>query len=93
MFASKPSDKIENLVDQSATMLTRATEQAGAIAQRGVDAVRDGSQQLLSSARTASDDTLSYVRKEPIKAMLIAGATGATLMALAQLFRRSRTRD
>jgi ElaB/YqjD/DUF883 family membrane-anchored ribosome-binding protein len=63
-------------------MLNRATEQASAMAQRGVDAVRDGSQQLRERAHWASDGTLNYIKDEPVKSMLFAAAAGAALMVL-----------
>lgn len=71
-------------------MLNRATEQATALTQRGIDAVRDTTRQLRESAQHASDRTVTYIREEPVKSMLIAAAAGAALMALAGLVRRSR---
>lgn len=81
-----------DLHDQAAPLLARATEQAGALAQRGVDSVRDTSVRLRERAQRASDSTLDYIRAEPVKATLIAAATGAALMALVALLSRSRER-
>lgn len=63
-------------------LLNRARDQVSALVQRGVDSVHDTSQQLRDRAQHASDKTVNYVRDEPIKAILIAAATGAALMAL-----------
>lgn len=41
----------------------------------------------------ASDDTVSYIKDEPVRAMLIAAATGAALMALLSMMGRSRDRS
>lgn len=82
----------QDLRDQAAPLLARATEQAGVLAQRGVDSVRDTSQRLRERAQRASDSTLDYIRAEPVKATLIAAATGAALMALVALLSRSRER-
>ncbi|HEX3139724.1 MAG TPA: hypothetical protein VHQ87_06700 [Rhizobacter sp.] len=71
-------------------MLNRASEQAAALAQRGIDAVRTSSQQVREKAVQASDVTAGYIRNDPIKAVLIAAATGAALMALVGLLSRSR---
>ena len=71
-------------------MLTRATEQASALAQRGVDAVRASSQQIRDRALLATDATAGYIKNDPIKAVLIAAATGAALMALVGLLNRPR---
>ena len=58
--------------------------------QRSVEALRQGAQSMRNSAQRASESTRHYVQAEPVKAMLIAAATGATLMALASLLMRSR---
>ena len=81
-----------DLREQAAPLLARATEQAGALAQRGMDSVRDTSLRLRERAQRASDSTLDYIRAEPVKATLIAAATGAALMALVALLSRSRER-
>jgi ElaB/YqjD/DUF883 family membrane-anchored ribosome-binding protein len=41
----------------------------------------------------ATDSTVNYIKDEPLKAMLIAAATGAALMALMALLNRSRQSD
>nr|MDP2190402.1 hypothetical protein [Rhodoferax sp.] len=61
-------------------------------AQRGVDSVRETSQQLRDKAQQASATTVNYVKHEPVKAILIAAATGAALMALISLISHSRGR-
>ncbi len=71
-------------------MLSKVTSQAEAAARRGIDAVRDTSQQLRDRAAQASDMTVAYVKDEPIKAMLIAAATGALLMGIISMMGRSR---
>ena len=57
---------------------------------RGMEAVRDTSQQLRERALQAQDMTVAYVKDEPIKAMLIAAATGALLMGIISMLGRSR---
>ncbi len=78
--------------DEAAPLFNRATEQASAYAQRGVNALREGSQAVRDSAVHASDRTTMYIKDEPLKAMLIAAATGAALMALVGMLGRSRDR-
>jgi len=84
------SDKVEDARSQAGPLLNRLTTQAEMAARRGVDAVRDTSAQLREKALQASDTTVGYIRSEPVKAMLIAAATGAALMALIGLLSRSR---
>jgi ElaB/YqjD/DUF883 family membrane-anchored ribosome-binding protein len=84
---------VEDLRQHTAPLLNRATEQASALAQRGANAVRDSSQQVRDRAMRASDSTVAYIRDEPFKAVLIAAATGAVLMALLSLLGGARRRD
>ena len=84
------SDKIESAREHAVPLINRLTSQAENAAQRGVGAVRDASAQVREKALKASDSTVSYIKDEPVKAMLIAAATGAALMALIGLLSRSR---
>ncbi len=86
------STNLNHLNEQAAPLLHSATEQASALAHRGVDAMRNGSVHLRESAQRASEGTVSYIKGEPVKAMLIAAATGATLMGLLSLMTSSRNR-
>ena len=84
------SAKVDELHDQAAPLLSRVSSQAEAAARRGIEAVRDTSQQLRDRALRVSDSAVGYVKDEPIKAMLIAAATGALLMGIVALMSRSR---
>jgi ElaB/YqjD/DUF883 family membrane-anchored ribosome-binding protein len=84
------SGSMQSVRHEAGPMLDRTSDQIGALAQRGVNAVRDTSQQLHDKALRASDRAIAYVKHEPVKAMLIAAATGAALMALISLMARSR---
>lgn len=84
------SDKIDEARGQVAPVLSKVSSQAEAAARRGMEAVRDTSQQLRERAVQASDMTVAYVKDEPIKAMLIAAATGALLMGIISMMGRSR---
>jgi ElaB/YqjD/DUF883 family membrane-anchored ribosome-binding protein len=87
------SDKIEAAREHAVPLINRLTSQAENVAHRGADAVRDASAQVREKALKASDSTVSYIKDEPVKAMLIAAATGAALMALIGLLSRSRNAD
>ena len=86
------SDKVDDVRDQATPILSRLSAQAEAAARRSADAVRETSQQLREKALRATDDTVSYIKDEPVKAVLIAAATGAALMALLSLVSRTRRR-
>ena len=82
----------QDLRNEVAPLINRAGDQASALAQRGVNAVRDSSQHLRDTAQRATDGTVMYIKDEPLKSMLIAAATGAALMALVGMLSRSRSR-
>ena len=84
---------VQDVRQRVTPMINRATEQASALAQRGMDAVRDTSQQVRERALRVSDGTVGYIRDEPVKSVLIAAAAGATLVVLASLLGNSRRRD
>jgi ElaB/YqjD/DUF883 family membrane-anchored ribosome-binding protein len=86
------SNGLNSLNEQAAPILKSATEQASAMAHRGVDAVRDGSVQVREAAQRVSDGTVNYIKADPVKSMLIAAATGAVLMAMVSLMSASRNR-
>ena len=84
------SDTVEGVREQAAPMISKLASQAETVARRGADAVRETSAQLRERAHQASDATVGYIKEEPLKAMLIAAATGAALMALLNLMSRAR---
>jgi ElaB/YqjD/DUF883 family membrane-anchored ribosome-binding protein len=83
---------MQDMRHQAAPLVDRASDEAEAVVKRGADALRDTAKHLRHTARRASATTVNYVRHEPVKAMLIAAATGAALMALVSLMNRSRDR-
>lgn len=84
------TDKVDSAREHAAPMIDRLSSQAEAAARRSADALRETSAQLREKAQRAQDTTVGYIRDEPVKAMLIAAATGAVLMALIGLMGRSR---
>lgn len=80
---------VQNLRQQAAPTISRA----GVLAQHGVNSVRDTAQHVRDGALHATDSTVNYIKDEPVKAMLIAAATGAGLMALLSLLTRSSNRS
>jgi ElaB/YqjD/DUF883 family membrane-anchored ribosome-binding protein len=84
------SGSVQDLRQQAEPMLQRVSDQASMLAQRGVDSLRDTTQQLRDRATEATDNTANYIKDEPFKSILIAAATGAALMGLLTLLSRSR---
>ncbi len=76
---------------QIAPLLERAAEQVNTLTQRGLHAAQDSALQLREKATHSGEVTVRYIQSDPVKAVLIAAATGAALMALVGLMSRSRT--
>lgn len=90
MHTNAISNLTSPIAEASDRLLDRAGESASTLAHRGLDAVRESSQQLRAGVVHASDSTVGYIRQEPVKSVLIAAATGVALMGLLMLFGRSR---
>jgi ElaB/YqjD/DUF883 family membrane-anchored ribosome-binding protein len=81
-------------------LLTKSDENSGTLpAQRtntlthhGTDSLRETSHQLRVKAEQVSENTVHRIQHNPVKAMLIAAATGAGLMALVHLVSRPHDR-
>jgi ElaB/YqjD/DUF883 family membrane-anchored ribosome-binding protein len=81
---------VQQLRDQAAPMLHQASDRASSFAHNTVDTLRDQSMRLREQAMRAGTNTTYYIRAEPVKAVLLAAATGAALMALVNLLNRTR---
>lgn len=84
------SDKVQDMRNQASPTINRLATQAEDAARRGIAVVKESTQQLREKATHATDTTAAYIKEDPMKAMLIAAATGAALMALISLMGRSR---
>jgi ElaB/YqjD/DUF883 family membrane-anchored ribosome-binding protein len=75
--------------------LSRAAHQAEDMARAGIDKARAAGQSVASQAGHMRDQTASYVREEPTKALLMAVAAGAVATLLIGWATRSngRSRD
>jgi ElaB/YqjD/DUF883 family membrane-anchored ribosome-binding protein len=87
------SGNVQDVRQYAAPIIANVQGQARDLLQSGRDAVRHTSHQVSDAARHARDGTVSYVKEEPVKAMLIAAATGAALMALVSMVSHSRGRS
>jgi ElaB/YqjD/DUF883 family membrane-anchored ribosome-binding protein len=79
----------QDLRGQVSPLFERASERARDLAQRSADTVRDRSLQVRDKARRAGDSTVTYIRDEPVKSVLVAAAAGAIAVALLSWLRRS----
>ena len=83
---------MQDLQHQATPIVDRASQQVSALAHRGFESVRETTHHLRVKAEHASENTVNYIRHEPVKSVLIAAATGAALMALISLVSHSRGR-
>ncbi len=81
---------VDGLDSAASTLAQRSAEAVRNGLHDGVRSLRQRTEQLREQARDAGDMTLGYVRSEPLKAILIATAVGAGLMAVMSLLTRSR---
>lgn len=88
-FANHTLDQIASSVEtmraEATPVLNRIATDADKLARRSAKAVRQSSEHLRGRATRARVTMLGYVKDEPVKAVLIAAATGAALMALRNL--------
>jgi ElaB/YqjD/DUF883 family membrane-anchored ribosome-binding protein len=82
----KLSRNVETLRSNAGPALDKLTGQAKAVAQQGVDAVNTVARQ----ASDVSDSILSYTKENPMKALLLAVASGALLLSVVRALTPSR---
>ncbi len=90
-LADSANQAVNGVRERVVPAAVRLANQAEDLAHRGVDAVRERTQQIRDRALDASDRGVRYVQEEPVKAVLIAAAAGAALMAVAQFLSHRRS--
>jgi ElaB/YqjD/DUF883 family membrane-anchored ribosome-binding protein len=71
--------------------LGQAASEIERIARLGMERAMDACHTVKERVDSASESTVSYVRKEPVKSVLIAAASGAVLMGALSLWARIRS--
>jgi ElaB/YqjD/DUF883 family membrane-anchored ribosome-binding protein len=77
------------LVDHLSASADQAMQSVERAAHGALNGISHSAQDLRQKARDLSAGATGYIQHEPVKAVLIAAATGAALMALLSLARRS----
>ena len=90
--SSNTSDSVADQADQAAQSADAAIKSTQRLANAALENLSEETNQLRASALRASDSTVKYIQHDPVKAILIAAATGAALMALAGLIGRALPR-
>ena len=79
------ADKVLEIRNQAAPMLDKTNGLAKDYLNQGLESLRNASHLMTDAAINARNGATGYVKDEPLKALLIAAATGAALMALVNL--------
>ena len=86
LAADQLSSKADQLRSETKPMIRKAAQQTKVFAQ----SVGDATQRIRDAASQASESVTEYAKENPVKAMLIAAASGAVLATLVHTFSRSR---
>lgn len=97
MFDQATKDSANALTEQAAHSADHALKSSKRVATDMINgltnSMHETSQHVQDSALRASHSTVKFIKDEPVKSILIAAATGATLMALVGLMSRSNPRS
>ena len=84
--ADQLSRQAEELGNESKPWIKKAAQQTNAFAQ----SVGDATQRIRDTASQASESVTEYAKENPVKAILMAAASGAFLATLFHMIARSR---
>ncbi len=93
-MSNNMTDMSNSFIDQAAHSADDAIHSTQRLANQAVNGVSHSLQtarrQVMAGANQATDKTITYIRDEPVKSMLIAAAAGAALVAMTRLVGRTR---
>jgi ElaB/YqjD/DUF883 family membrane-anchored ribosome-binding protein len=81
----------DGLLHDAGPLISNALNEADDALQLGIKALRKSSEQLRNQAGHANQLALDYIRREPVKSVLMAAATGAVLVGVLALLNRSNS--
>lgn len=84
---------VEGLRQAVPSAFSNAAAQVEDLTRRGIERARATSAQVRERVTETGERTVSYIKDEPVKSVLIAAAAGAAMAALIGWLARSRTRD
>lgn len=83
-------DGVETLHSQTSSALTRAAAQAEALSREGLERARRATEAARARAQRVGDQTVEYIKDEPVKAVAIAAGVGAVAALLVGWLGRSK---
>ncbi len=87
--SSDAASMIDQMRDKAKSVAEATSDRLSAATDSAQEAWSNTKEQVSRSARDLQGDVLNYTRDQPVKALLIAAAAGAALMALASALARS----
>lgn len=81
---------VDDLGNTVPNALHRAAGQVDELTRRSIEQARATARQVRDQMHLAGDRTVTYIKDEPVKSMLIAAAAGAVFAAVATMLTRSR---
>lgn len=84
------SSKVEALRSDADTVLAKTVNRAQSMGRQSLDAVSDAAQRARDVYTETSDSVISYTRENPVKALLLAAASGALVLSLLHAIKFSR---
>lgn len=84
------SSKLDSVRDNAGPALDKATRRAQDVAAQGLQAATRAAQQLRDGVVDLAEGATEYTRKNPMKAVMIAAASGAVLFGLVKAFTSPR---
>ena len=84
------SDRMDQVRRSAAPVVKRATRQAGVLLEQSGEILSDVSDRAIETATDISKSLVSYTKKNPITALLLALGAGALLVSAAKSIRSRR---
>lgn len=82
---------VNDLRHSGPTALTRAAAQVEELTRRSLERAREATHQVKDQVAHVGDKSVSYIRDEPVKSVLIAAAAGAAMAMLIGWMANSRS--
>jgi hypothetical protein len=84
------SGKLQDVRSEAGTVVNRGQRRVQSATKHGLDAITEMAAQARDVASNASDSIVGYTKKNPVKALAIAAASGAVLYAAIKALSPSR---
>jgi ElaB/YqjD/DUF883 family membrane-anchored ribosome-binding protein len=88
--SDKLSSAVETARTQAGPSIEKAADQAQTLYRQGVDSAKAAAQSVRDSAAQTSESIVTFTKENPVKAILIAAASGALLITLFNALYRPR---